>query len=55
MTIKLVVTNQFADYARGDQITDPALVAELRDSHNAGNVVAVSVPDQDATSAPAAA
>lgn len=45
MTIKLVVTNPFADYARGDQITDPALVAEIRDSHNAGNVVAVQVPD----------
>ncbi len=43
--LALVVTNAFADYAKGAQITDPALVAELKDSTNAANVVQVILPD----------
>lgn len=49
--LALVVTNAFADYQRGDQITDPEKVAELRDSHNAANVVAVNLPDEAAAEA----
>lgn len=43
----LVVTHDFADYKRGDKITDPALIAEIRDSANAVNVVATNLPDEE--------
>lgn len=43
--LALIVTNAFADFAKGEQITDPALIAELKDSTNAANVVQVNLPD----------
>jgi len=39
--LALVVTHAFGNYAKGDQITDPALVEELKDSPN---VVRVMLP-----------
>jgi hypothetical protein len=56
MSIKLIVTNDFGDYKRGDQITDAALVDEIRASHNASNVVPVAAaPEFVAVSPPAPA
>ena len=46
--LALIVTADFGDYRRGDQITDPEIVAALRDSTNAGNVVPVVLPDPPA-------
>lgn len=37
--MKLIVTNAFASYSKGDQITDPAEVADVLASDNAENVV----------------
>ncbi|QOR55281.1 MAG: hypothetical protein SHS37scaffold220_50 [Phage 67_12] len=54
MTIKLVVTSDFADYKRGDQITDPDTVAAIRDSNNASSVVPVDVTDDDFVPVPLA-
>ena len=52
----LVVTNAFADYARGDFITDKALIADILDSSNSANVVMTALPDPvKSTTAPAAA
>ena len=51
----LVVTNAFADYARGDFITDKALIADILDSSNSANVVMTALPDLKSTTAPAAA
>ena len=42
----LVVTPDFAQYKRGDQITDAAEIARVRESENHANVVAVSRPDE---------
>jgi hypothetical protein len=47
--LALIVTNSFGDYAKGDQVTDPATIAAIRDSANAANVVAVNLPDPPAT------
>lgn len=55
MTIKLVVTNDFGDFKRGDQITDLNDVAKVRASHNASNVVPVTVPDEEFVPVPLAA
>ena len=38
----LVVTNPFAGRASGDEITDPAEVAEVLAGENAGSVVPVT-------------
>jgi len=46
MSTHLVVTNSFGDFQRGDSITDADRVAEILASHNAGNVVAVTAPDE---------
>jgi hypothetical protein len=43
--IILTVTAPFADYQRGDQITDPDKIKAIRASSNAANVVPVKVPD----------
>lgn len=45
--IKLVVTEPFADFQKGDEITDPALVAQHRAEHP-NHVVAVLAPDAPA-------
>ena len=42
----LVVTNDFADFKRGDQITDPAQIAKLIESGNVSNVVPVNLPEE---------
>ena len=42
--IQLVVIHDFADFKRGDHITDPAAVEQYRDS---ANVVAVSAPEPE--------
>jgi hypothetical protein len=55
MSIKLIVTNDFGGYKRGDQITDAETVAEIRAGHNASNVVPVAAaPEFHAVPAPAA-
>ncbi len=41
----LIVTHAFADFKVGDQITDPATIDELKDSHSASNVVQVDLPE----------
>jgi hypothetical protein len=46
MTIKLIVTNSFGDYQRGDWITDPKEIDDVRAGHNAANVVPVDVPEE---------
>lgn len=52
--IKLIVTNDFGDYQRGDQITDPDKVAEIRAGHNAANVVPVAVGADEFVAVPLA-
>jgi len=47
MAIALVVTQPFADYAKGDRITDPATVQRLLDEHHT-RVVKVADPDAPA-------
>ena len=39
--MKLIVTHAFGEYARGDAIADPALIAAVLASEDAGHVVAV--------------
>lgn len=51
----LIVTNPFGDYQRGDQISDPATIAEIRASHNAANVVPITAPAEPAADAAPAA
>jgi hypothetical protein len=41
----LIVTHAFGDFQVGDQITDPAKIAELTQSHSASNVVQVDLPE----------
>ncbi len=56
MALHLIVTADFADFKRGDCITDPDKVAEIRDSHNAARVVPINAPDdKPAAPAPSAA
>jgi hypothetical protein len=43
--LALTVVHDFGPYTRGDKITDPALIAEIKDSENHANVVQVDVPD----------
>lgn len=40
----LIVTEPFADYAKGDQITDSNAIDEILVEHS-GQVVAVNLPD----------
>lgn len=41
MNVKLIVTNHFGDYKRGDQIIDPATIKAILATSNAANVVKV--------------
>ena len=41
--MKLVVTQDFGEYKRGDEITDPDTVAFILASHNASHVNQVKV------------
>jgi hypothetical protein len=50
--LALTVTADFADYKRGDHITDPEKIAAIKDSANVANVVQVVLPE---TPAPAPA
>jgi hypothetical protein len=45
MAIKLVVTNEFADYVKGQEITDPDEISRVLNSHLDAHVVKVAVPD----------
>lgn len=51
MSIHLVVVNPFADYQRGDQITDPATIEAVEASTNQSSVVRVA--DEPAAPPPA--
>jgi len=46
MAIKLICTQDFGDYAKGQEITDPAEIDAVRELH-AMHVVAVTVPDPE--------
>ena len=46
MALKLVCTQDFGSYAKGDEITDPDAIADAQRDH-AMHVVAVNVPDPD--------
>jgi hypothetical protein len=49
----LIVTEPFADYAKGDQITDSNAIDKILVEHS-GQVVAINLPDPDpAPDAPA--
>jgi hypothetical protein len=54
MSIELVVTQPFADYARGNRITDPAKIAAVL-LHHEHRVVKVAVPDAPPAPPPAPA
>lgn len=43
--LALTVTAAFANYERGDQITDPTEIEAIKASVNAANVVQVNLPD----------
>lgn len=51
----LVVTQAFGDFARGDQITDAAMVKAISASANAPHVVRVELPETKAPAPPKAA
>ena len=42
MPLSLIVAEPFADYQRGDVITDPAIIEAVRSGENAARVVQVS-------------
>lgn len=44
----LTVTQEFGPYKVGEQITDPAVIAEVSEGHNASKVVRVNLPDPTA-------
>lgn len=54
MAIHLVVTIPFADYQKGDKITDAKVVADVLDSPQAPHVVKVAAPDIPVATKPAA-
>ena len=41
----LVVRTPFADYAKGQQITEPKAIEEVMAGHNAHHVLPISLPD----------
>ncbi len=43
--LALTVTADFADYKRGDHITDAEKIAAIKDSANVASVVQVVLPD----------
>lgn len=43
--MKLVVTHEFANYSKGDEITDADAVKTILDGDQASNVVKVATPD----------
>jgi len=45
MSLALVVTNPFGNYARGAQITDAQTITDVLASDFAANVVKVEAPD----------
>ena len=45
MSLALIVTNAFGDFAKGDQITDPKAIADVLASDASANVVRANVPD----------
>lgn len=47
MALALIVTHDFADYKRGDHITDPDLIKEIRASSNESNVVLTNLLDEE--------
>lgn len=53
MSVVLVVTNPFGDYARGAQITEAKAISDVLASDFAANVVKVEAPDAPAPRAKA--
>jgi len=45
--IHLIVVQPFADYAKGDRIEDPEIVASILASANSSHVVKVAAPKPD--------
>ncbi len=45
----LTVVRDFGDFRRGDQITDPQLIAQILQSPNAANVVKTIAPNPQPT------
>jgi hypothetical protein len=45
MAIKLIVSEPFGDYAKGDEITDSRTVQKILDGDNALHVLAVTALD----------
>lgn len=42
--MKLIVISDFLDHVRGDEITEPALIAQLLASEWSGSVMKVAAP-----------
>lgn len=49
MAIKLIVTEPFSSYGKGDEITDAKTVQDILDGENSGHVVSVQAPDAPAS------
>lgn len=52
MAFKLVATEQFQSYLKGQEITDPDAIAAILESASSVNVVKVDIPDRDASTPP---
>lgn len=52
MSLALIVTNAFGDFAKGDLISDPKAVTDVLASDASANVVRVNVPDAPAPKPP---
>lgn len=48
MAVKLIVTEPFGDYSKGQEITDPATVEAILAGGNASHVVPVQAQDAPA-------
>lgn len=55
MAIKLIVNEPFAEYSKGDEITDAATVRAILKGENAAHVVAVQAPEATAPKGKASA
>lgn len=47
--LKLLVTEPFANYSKGDEIIDAATVQAILAGDNAGHVISVQAPDAPAS------
>lgn len=53
MALKLIVTEPFGEYAKGQEITDPAAMQAVLASERADSVLQVQVADAPASTKPA--